>query len=310
MAGKRLSRRSTAFTLIELLVVIAIIAILIGLLLPAVQKVREAAARSTSQNNLKQLTLGMHSMQDTNGWLAGGGNSVTANPTNGSLPYRGPWSYQILPFVEQDSYYKAHAALCSPATSPLVPGPEPAGALLVPIKVFLEPGRGRQGVATGGSSRGPMTDYAMNVNITGGANGDRIALGCCDYNNRVRLEQISDGTSNTILIGTKSVSKNEYGRVNGDSWDETITRGQGGASRTSPVLQQDPLTGNRNEWGAPYTSGALMGFADGSNRLVRYSISNGQVWTNPTAAAANSGTVNPFAQLLSPNDGQASPNID
>src|SRR5689334_17806505 len=120
------SRRS-AFTLIELLVVIAIIAVLIGLLLPAVQKVREAAARSSCQNNLKQVALACHNYESANGVLPPGligpntdgnglpnwpsANGVTSEET--TVPFIGLMS-MIMPYMEQGAMYNQLATACKP----------------------------------------------------------------------------------------------------------------------------------------------------------------------------------------------------
>ncbi len=109
----RVLGRWRGFTLIELLVVIAIIAILIGLLLPAVQKVREAAARTQSQNNLKQMVLACHNLNDVHGKLppSQGAFPSSANGTNWGAAYNpshfGTAQYWLLPYIEQDNIYKS-----------------------------------------------------------------------------------------------------------------------------------------------------------------------------------------------------------
>jgi prepilin-type N-terminal cleavage/methylation domain-containing protein len=188
-------RHRTGFTLIELLVVIAIIAILIGLLLPAVQKVREAAARSQCQNNLKQLGLAVHSCQDAQGKLPG------AWAANGTA------LWMLCPYIEQNALF-ALANGNSNNTFPVTGGNQYGSN--AKIKVFLCPSDAserdtglwpRGGVANEVGNWG-FSNYGMNFQVFGRPDsGDNAGINMDGGSNLVAL--FKDGTSNTIMFAEK-----------------------------------------------------------------------------------------------------------
>jgi prepilin-type N-terminal cleavage/methylation domain-containing protein/prepilin-type processing-associated H-X9-DG protein len=193
-------RSRDGFTLIELLVVIAIIGVLIALLLPAVQKVREAANRSQCTNNLKQLGLAMHNYHDSRGMFPFSSTAM--------WPVGSTWAYQILPYIEQGSLYNAFPVATSAwfPDSPMYfyatdPGPncwnysaanEAANkaANATPVKTFMCPARRVQPLTLGEnkdnftalwlmsrdvSMKGAVLDYAMNMGTTAYDFGPRLA---------------------------------------------------------------------------------------------------------------------------------------
>lgn len=278
--------RRTGVTLIELLVVIGILAVLMALLLPAVQKARESANRLSCENNLKQIGLGLHQFHDAYGVFPSNGGwdgketipDVYGNPSvvftkdndspsplywgvgmPGLLPIQqlGSWAYSILPFIEQQNMYTQRAWMDG-------------------VKIYVCPSRrsampqpvvsDEYGTYWGGGWVWGKIDYA----------GNRLLFPNRPY---VRsLREITDGTSNTILAGEKSMAPQDY--TSGTwYWDEPFfTGGSDGTVRSGSRVQQDSrglATGRqfRFNWGSPHMAGAQFVFADGSVRQVLYATS-------------------------------------
>lgn len=210
-------RNMTAFTLIELLVVIAIIAILIGLLLPAVQKVREAAARAKCQNNLKQLALAVHNYHDTNGVLPPGRKYDLWDSFT--------WVQYILPGIEQNNVHDLYVALPLRVSNAYTQnggdrspsGPSQRAARNVPIATFMCPSDATnvgnelssdtwgfyRGNYRGCTGSGDMYGNPTSGNTFSGLGvfGVRNGQSAIDNTNRnITLVGITDGTANTVMI--------------------------------------------------------------------------------------------------------------
>jgi prepilin-type N-terminal cleavage/methylation domain-containing protein/prepilin-type processing-associated H-X9-DG protein len=290
------STHRRGFTLIELLVVIAIIGILIGLLLPAVQKVREAANRLKCQNNLKQLALACHNYHESEGCLPI--NSLFT--TNYTADPNWSWLARILPYIEQEALYRqgniptaslsSSSAVCAtkvknffcPSDNADTLGPRTNEYNVAPMPVELTNYKGvlggnwGQGDGTPGEWNGGNwgTDARwVHASISGKYNGLDASDGIFTRRNWVpnktkTLTQIADGTSNTFLAGEDVPAKNQH-----SAWSfgnhSVATCGVGPNAKKTDGTEYTSLDWpNVYSFHSRHPGGLNFAFADGSVRFI------------------------------------------
>jgi prepilin-type N-terminal cleavage/methylation domain-containing protein/prepilin-type processing-associated H-X9-DG protein len=277
--------RRTGFTLIELLVVISIIAVLIGLLLPAIQKVREAAARTTCQNNLKQIGLGMHNYHSNfEGFPPSRTDGSVATAPN--FPYSHSWSVALLPYIEQTAnfnLYNYKADWNFPVNYP---------AVRTYLKLFNCPTTPNQPRADTTIAAQPSAgDYhAMNAikNFVGincfGMIGkidkdDPRIVGAMRRNELTKMTAITDGTSNTILVA-EDAGRPQFYNARRQVYDPVGKEGGwadpngafslDGSNPDGTIPGGCPMNcSNDSEMYSFHDGGANVVFADGSVHFLR-----------------------------------------
>ena len=299
------------------MVVIAIIAILIGLLLPAVQKVREAAARMKCQNNLKQLGLGVHSYHDTYSRFIPAGSTVTWLS----------WHVGILPYIEQTALFnkvsqtagnyitigkydipvnnRVATFLCPSQTEAekMILAPTPPHNVNLPEVINNQPPYTTHYYGVGGPAGvNPITAGNYIYEINDPTHGRMGKQGMFQRTDTVKLENITDGTSNTLMVGEMSwspgpITPSNIAGTRFRGWargcdDPTITQVCGGIKTISNAINAYSNTlFNEMPFGSQHTGGTNFAMGDASVRFLNASIN---INAYRAAASYNGGEVLPL----------------
>jgi len=285
MSVRKSVKGRQGFTLIELLVVIAIIAILIGLLLPAVQKVREAAARMSCQNNLKQTSLALHNYQSALGTLP---PYYSGTPVGSTGVPETQVFVALLPYIEQENVYKTFGTQVNLQTAGTGIGHRAV------IKTYVCPSDNTQG---SGLNQGDWATgcYAANFQVFGnpGAGNNWQT----NTNGKQTIQGISDGSSNTIVF-TEKKAQSDSGRWNlwahggwNTTWSPLIAYGSadGATDYNSGMDAGQGYVGSRSMFvmtpigvigkaSGNHTGGIVVGMGDGSVRMITSSVSVDATW--------------------------------
>ena len=295
-------KRKSAFTLVELLVVIAIIAMLVTLLLPAVQSAREAARRTQCLNNVKQLALGCINHESANQFLPTGGwgwRWVLDSDRGQGLDQPGGWVANILPYIEEGAF---HASMGDGNPAEITQAQLDGASLIIssPINIITCPSRrdggpyanGTRAINAGPNPTAGRSDYGINcgdqlhnelsggpATISDGENYDpdtRPYTGISFVKSKISIGKVEDGTSKTLLCMEKYIRSDHYttGQDHGDNetWCTGFNNDNFRTTHFRPERDKPSPQDNRKGAGSAHTSGVHVVYVDGSARNISYDI--------------------------------------
>lgn len=282
-------RQRRGFTIVELVVVIALVAVIAALLLVGIGRAREAAARTASMNNLRQIGLAFQGYHDSQGHFPYNGTQspqlvqgvIHGGPAMAGNFGSGSWAFMILPYVDQLPMFDTVAT--------------DAG-----VAVFMCPGRNRPLWCTGRGGPGAWMDYFINsfLNDPNGEPGAR--------NGKRNLTGIIDGASETIMLGHGQIRPNNYADLNTvTGFTDVIFHGGSAANcrpNTTVVNGPDSNQSQPGNWGGPFSEGSLMAMVDGSVRVFSYTITGGTI--SDGESDGGDGARPCFARFLTPSGGE------